>query len=334
MEKILTISIAAYNVEDYISNCLKTIADSEVLDDIEVFVIDDGGTDGSLKIARAYEEKYPGVIHAIHKENQGYGSTINYSIENATGKYFKTLDGDDWVDSQGLRELVKILKSIDTDVVITNYKKGDNSKALKERKLSDEVGEQGEVEISTLKPIEIAIWAITYRTELLRECGMKLPENTPFTDQIYDQEPFVKANSIRFLDIGVYCYRTERDGQSVTRESRIKNCDKFLSICERVCDIQKEEQASKNNVYLLCRATSCYYQSLKTILLKPANKENYQYYKKFDQNIKSQYPAVYSSLMKTENLGKSGMLLKIIRKTNYKGYWLIKLIPGGLPNWK
>ena len=88
MEKILTISIAAYNVGDYIKNTLDSLVVPEVMDKLEVFIVDDGGTDETLKIAKEYEEKYPETFHAVHKENGGYGSTVNYSIAHATGKYF------------------------------------------------------------------------------------------------------------------------------------------------------------------------------------------------------------------------------------------------------
>ena len=95
MSKVLTVSIAAYNMESYIRQTLNSLIVPEILEKIEVLVVDDGGTDGTLAIAKEYETKYPITFHAIHKENGGYGSVINKSIELATGKYFKQLDGDD-----------------------------------------------------------------------------------------------------------------------------------------------------------------------------------------------------------------------------------------------
>ena len=94
-EKILTISVAAYNVESYIAENLDSILITDVRDEIEVLVVDDGGNDGTLEIARKYEEQYPGIIRAVHKENGGYGSVQNYTMQNASGRFFKILDGDD-----------------------------------------------------------------------------------------------------------------------------------------------------------------------------------------------------------------------------------------------
>ena len=56
----------------------------------------------------------------ISKENGGHGSTINRGIEEASGKYFKVVDGDDWVFTEGLRELVSLLKECRADYVFTN----------------------------------------------------------------------------------------------------------------------------------------------------------------------------------------------------------------------
>ena len=130
MSKILTISVAAYNVEAYIKENIESIVAAKVKDDIEIFVVDDGGKDGTYEIAEDYKNLYPGIVHAVHKENGGYGSVQNYSIAHATGKYFKILDGDDWMDTEGLTKLVEYLKASDVDAVVTNYYKGPDKNSL------------------------------------------------------------------------------------------------------------------------------------------------------------------------------------------------------------
>ena len=79
-EKLLTVSVAVYNVEGYITQLLDSVVSAKNKNEIEVLVIDDGGTDNTLNVALKYQEQYPSVIHAIHKENGGWGSTVNYGI--------------------------------------------------------------------------------------------------------------------------------------------------------------------------------------------------------------------------------------------------------------
>ena len=76
--KLLTISIAAYNVGKFLKKTLDSLCcNEEIRELVEVLVQDDGSNDDTFEIARQYEEKYPTMVKAIHKENGGYGSTIN-----------------------------------------------------------------------------------------------------------------------------------------------------------------------------------------------------------------------------------------------------------------
>ena len=121
MEKILTITVPAYNVERFLDQTLASFADERVLDLLEVLIVDDGSKDHTAEITKRYEEKYPQTFRLISKENGGHGSTINRGIREAAGRYFKVVDGDDWVDTDGLCELVRRLRTCSTDYVFTNY---------------------------------------------------------------------------------------------------------------------------------------------------------------------------------------------------------------------
>lgn len=94
--KILTVTVPMYNVESYIDQCLKSFVVPGAEEKLEVLVVNDGSPDHSRDIAQKYTEKYPSIFRIIDKENGGHGSTINRGIEEAKGKYFKVVDGDDW----------------------------------------------------------------------------------------------------------------------------------------------------------------------------------------------------------------------------------------------
>ena len=88
MNKTLTISIASYNVEKFLRETLDSLCSPEILDDIEVIIVNDGSKDSTPLIAQEYVTKYPQSFILIDKENGGYGSTINASLDIAKGKYF------------------------------------------------------------------------------------------------------------------------------------------------------------------------------------------------------------------------------------------------------
>ncbi|MCI9365782.1 MAG: glycosyltransferase family 2 protein [Clostridia bacterium] len=77
MSKILSVSVAAYNVEKFIEKNLDSFVNSEVRDKVEVLVIDDGSKDKTAEIVSVYENKYPGSIRLIKQSNAGPGSTVN-----------------------------------------------------------------------------------------------------------------------------------------------------------------------------------------------------------------------------------------------------------------
>lgn len=121
MEKILSIVIPAYNVEKYLERCLASFEVAGILDQIEVLVINDGSRDQTAAIAQRYCDRYPDSYFLYNKENGGHGSGINYGIRYARGKYFKVVDGDDWLNTEELPAFVELLAQVDTDVVAADF---------------------------------------------------------------------------------------------------------------------------------------------------------------------------------------------------------------------
>lgn len=326
MEKILTVSVAAYNVEKYLENCLSSLVADEVMEDIEVFVIDDGGKDASLEIAKEYEKKFPDTFHAIHKENGGYGSTVNYSVEHATGKYFKLLDGDDWFDTEGLKKLVQILKEAETDVVVSEYYSGPDPENLQLVKHGSKE-EDGDKLLKDLNQVEgIGMWALTYKTSIICKSGLKLPEHMLYTDQYFATVPMAVAKTIQFVRFPVYCYRIGYEEQSMSKMSRVKHTDNWIYVCNDALDfcskVKKDECPNYN--YILMQTARCYCGTVKTLLMNPLNKNNLLRIKEYEQEVKIQNSDVYNYATK---IGKMGKALYVLRKSHYSLYWFIDLVP-------
>ena len=122
--KKLSVIIPAYNAERFLAKCVASIAE-QTYENIEIIVVNDGSKDSTLKIAEEYENKYPGSVIVIDKENGGHGSTINSSLIRASGKYYKIVDSDDWVETENLDKLVSILKNSDEDLIVNSYYEAD-----------------------------------------------------------------------------------------------------------------------------------------------------------------------------------------------------------------
>ena len=118
--KILTIVIPTYNMQDYLRRCLDSLlVEQERLKKIEVLVVNDGSKDNSSAIAHEYETKYPEAFRVIDNENGNYGSCVNRGLKEAKGKYFRILDADDRFDTGALVQLVDVLATTDLDLVFS-----------------------------------------------------------------------------------------------------------------------------------------------------------------------------------------------------------------------
>ena len=120
-EKLLTVTVPAYNAEAYLDTCLTSLCQAEVLGELEVLVIDDGSTDGTGVVAERYAARYPETVRVIHKENGGHGSGINRGAEEARGTYFKVVDADDWVEKEAFLRLMEFLRETETDIAASGF---------------------------------------------------------------------------------------------------------------------------------------------------------------------------------------------------------------------
>ena len=319
-KKVLTISIAAYNVEQYIEQCVSSLIVDDVIDKLEIFIVDDGGTDNTCSKIEKYEKEFPNSIFIVHKENGGYGSTVNYSIEHATGKYFKLLDGDDWFDTNSISKYIYELENTECDLIITDYFEGADKDSLK---LVD--SGSGAINVDKIDNMKYLIghWAITYRLELLKEVGLLLPEHCLYTDKCYSTIPMNHVRTIKALNLPLYCYRVGRAGQSISTESRIKHADDYMQVCRLLC--QYVENTPKVSDYVKRHVANDYRITVKTLLLSGFDENNLRNLATFEKEMATVSPIVFylAGLKNT----KTGVLIAYLRRINYKRPILFRFLP-------
>lgn len=209
MNKLLTISIAAYNVEKYIKETLESLI-CENMDFIQVLIVNDGSNDSTAAISKEYEKMYPKTFKLINKENGGYGSTINTGIKNAIGKYFKQLDGDDKFDTENLNLFIEKLKECDADVVYTPYYTWRNDKKIPTYCGLEKYESNDSIEINNYFDgfrKDIVMHSLAYKTELLKKNNIEILEKSFYTDSEYALYPFLYAKTMKVFDIILYMYR-------------------------------------------------------------------------------------------------------------------------------
>lgn len=260
MGKLLTVVIPAYNVEAYLERGLASLFDERLLERLEVLIIDDGSTDATRAIAERYAAREPQTFRVVSKENGGHGSAINCGVELATGAYFRIVDGDDWVCTDGLAEELDILERLDADLVVDKKREVDmrtGESRLFELACSPKLrlstpctstpgvrsfapGKQPSTPCTSrpCTPVpfsracvdhaiaaQLMIHTLTVRTDLLRRAGVSVLEHTFYEDFEYVVKASAPASTIAFLDIEVYQYLVGNAAQSVSHQNYVRRWD-------------------------------------------------------------------------------------------------------------
>lgn len=241
----LTVAVPTYNMEKYLPHNLESIAAADC-ESLEVLVLDNSSTDGSGHIADVYAQKYPQLFTVIHKENRGYGSSINLAIEKAKGRYLRIVDADDWVAPEALAELVLQLKNQTADLILTPYRTV-NAKTGEEILRSSAPAEwkAGDIHFHFYEEICSVpqLHGTVFRIDFLRQMGIKLLENVYYVDEQLMIWTYMCAQSACRLESDVYRYRIGDELQSISsrsmglhwhdRECVIRNCVEQQCVLEK-----------------------------------------------------------------------------------------------------
>ena len=256
-QKILTITVPSYNVEKYLEDTLESFVNSEVMDDIEVLIVNDGSSDATAEIAMRYEEKYPQTFRLITKENGGHGSTINTGVAEAKGLYFKVVDGDDWVDPRAFIRLVQYLKEQPADIVASNYTWIDHTTKLPTKR---QEYPYRNIEYGKVYPFAeivgkafIDMHAMTVKTECVRAAQAPIDEHTFYVDMEYVAFPIPYVETVCFFEPAVYQYRLGLPNQSMSIQKMQKNLKNHMRVLMRLnhyFEQVKEQTSADKRTYI------------------------------------------------------------------------------------
>ena len=248
--KILSIIVPSYNVENYIDSCVPTYIDKRLFDKVDVYFIDDGATDNTKTKLDKYICEYPNYFHFVHKDNGGHGSVINYGVTNCVKtKYFKIIDGDDYVNADELLNLANYLLNCDGDLVVSCFvhEYPDCSKkqlALLDNQKTFKMGKTYGPEI--LKSLNITIHSVTFKTSVYVNNAIVLPEKVFYEDNLFVLLPMKYVKSISYVDYCVYHYRLGNPNQSVSFENRNKHFADSVLVKNRALDYLEDIYKTNN----------------------------------------------------------------------------------------
>ena len=306
--KYISFAIPCYNSEAYMEKAINSILVGG--EDVEIIVVNDGSKDGTQEIAERYQEKYPTIVKAVAKPNGGHGDAVNCGLEHATGKYFKVVDSDDWVDEEALLKVLDTIKGFvkdesEVDMVIANYVYEKVGMTHKKVIRYDNVLPENQIfkweDIGHFRLDQyILMHSVIYRTEMLKLCQLELPKHTFYVDNIYVYYPLPFVRKVYYLDVDFYRYYIGREDQSVNEKVMIKRIDQQIRVNKLMVDAYLKANVSNRRL----RAYMFSYLDIITtvssiMLVRAATQECLDKKQELQDYIKDQNMGLYRKLRRS-----------------------------------
>ena len=222
--KKLSIIVPVYNAEKWLRRCVDSLLNQDLpREDYEIILVDDGSTDGSLKICDEYLAAHPGLVRVIHQPNSGVSMARNAALDAAVGDYVMFVDADDYIEPNCLKEVVEKARCSNSDILFYRHRViTEQSERIVD---SVPLGITAE-DISTGECYMLnggntgSIWRGLYRRDVIEKLGLRFYPNITHEDVLFNYQilPFVER--IAFSDVLVYNYVYE--GESLTRTKSVE----------------------------------------------------------------------------------------------------------------
>jgi len=234
---LVSIIVPVYNSRKYLKKCLDSLI-CQTMGEIEIIVVNDGSTDGSLEICEQYAAKDDRVI-VINKGNEGPSAARNAGIERATGEYIMFVDSDDWIKLEACNSLYNKAVETGSDYIFCSYvneteKSSDRKTLFPEQEIEFSsskdlktlllkiIGPYGDIEkepskVNALLPI----WARFFRTSIIKEQNIKFIDLNivPSETQLFNFEFLSHTKKAFYMNKYFYHYRSD-NAETVIKQHR------------------------------------------------------------------------------------------------------------------
>ncbi len=247
-----SVVVPVYNVEAYLTDCLKSLLTQDFAD-FEVICVNDGSTDHSREILSEWESKLP-QMKVIDRANGGLSAARNTGLAAATGDYVVFVDSDDWVESSMLSRLAE--ETRDEDMLCYACRKSDSGTTdtlLPER--TDGWSYYNRHALEHREVAFVCVWQRCYRRQFLIDNSLYFREGILHEDNEFTPRACLYAKSINVIPDVLYNYRVRPGSIMTTRGLRSK--ESLITIGNKLSELFSNENGiDKTIVYQAL--TQCY----------------------------------------------------------------------------
>lgn len=225
---LVSVIIPCYNVENFLDRCLHSVEEQTIgIENLEVILINDASTDGTLEVQKKWEKKYPDSIILVSCEERGrVGGAMNAGMQYATSDFIGFMGADDWVEPDMYELLYEKAKTGLYDVVRGKYIRNTSYEPMQGRLNSQE----GRDRIFRFKKINGYYYSdyegyplhglavCLFRRKLIAETGISFPEKLAYEDNYWGAIMDKYISSCYFVDKVIYHYFVNPNSTTAGRD--------------------------------------------------------------------------------------------------------------------
>lgn len=236
----ISIIVAAYNVEKFLPNCIKSLI-NQTFTNFELILVNDGSTDSCGEICNSFS-KIDSRIFVLHQENKGLVNARKAGLSIATGKYVLYVDGDDYVEQTYCELLINETINFDADIVIGGYIRNYRGRGIEVKNILP----AGRYTIDQIKliwekmiftgdffshGISTYSWGKLFKRDLLLPIQMKIPANISIGEDAACVYPYISmCRNVAITEASNYHYVQHQS-------SMLKNFSNIESEIEKLSNL-------------------------------------------------------------------------------------------------
>lgn len=240
---MISILVPVYKTEDYLMQCLCSVA-KQTYTDYEIVIINDGSPGDCDSIVQEFRTQYPEIrIKYVIQENAGIAAVRNKGLDLAEGDLLMFLDSDDFIEPDMLDDMYRAINQHQADIVMGGYCRSktylNDRKPIEKMQLFEKdkqlellfriTGDQH----TTL----VAMWGKLYRKHVFS--GIRFPIGRTFEDEAVVHRVLQQSRKLVWCDKEYYHYVNRANGIVSTAELK-QLWDRADAMCNRAKDLQRE----------------------------------------------------------------------------------------------
>lgn len=247
-EKKVSIVVPAYNVENYIDECMESIL-AQTYQNIEVIVVNDGSTDDTLNHLSKFEAASE-KVKVLTKNNSGVSASRNLGIDEASGEYVCFVDGDDYIEADHIKYLVEKMET-GVDWVGCQYRRFDDQNQHFLESYRFDVGDFSLKSIDEkldfafnrllIYQVGYEVWNKLYRMDIIKNNNIKFDTLSKIGEDLSFNICYLSvATQIISTSVDSYIYRV-RDGSAMNKRNPQNDLKEYLHFLQSAAPFWGDE---------------------------------------------------------------------------------------------